>query len=135
MRQHFRGLFAATLADIFIVVANMFFIPLGILFDADVSPDLLELLSQILRSPCRSPSLNIFASTFSSFPPSLPDSEFLPRSLIATFLGNIIGALFVALPAVYIYLGDYHYSDSEASELESGDAAQEVIYVQDKGSK
>lgn len=43
MRQHFRGLFAATLADIFIVVANMFFIPLGILFDADVSPDLLDL--------------------------------------------------------------------------------------------
>lgn len=31
----------------------------------------------------------------------------LYRSLIAAYLGNIIGALFVGLPAVYFYLGDW----------------------------
>jgi hypothetical protein len=30
------------------------------------------------------------------------------RSFIAAYLGNIIGALFVALPAVYFYLKDYN---------------------------
>jgi formate/nitrite transporter FocA (FNT family) len=30
------------------------------------------------------------------------------RSFIASYLGNIIGALLVALPAVYFYLGDYN---------------------------
>lgn len=29
------------------------------------------------------------------------------RSLIAAYLGNIVGALFVGLPAVYFYLGDW----------------------------
>ncbi|OAX39776.1 putative formate/nitrite transporter [Rhizopogon vinicolor AM-OR11-026] len=35
-------------------------------------------------------------------------SDQFHRSLIAAFLGNIIGALFVGLPAVYFYLGDWH---------------------------
>jgi len=38
------------------------------------------------------------------------------RSLIAAYLGNIIGALIVALPAVYWYLDDYHPDDLESAE-------------------
>jgi formate/nitrite transporter FocA (FNT family) len=33
------------------------------------------------------------------------------RSLIASLIGNIVGALFVGLPAVYFYLGDWHADD------------------------
>ena len=35
------------------------------------------------------------------------DSQPPDRSLIAAFLGNVVGALFVAIPAVYFFLGDY----------------------------
>ncbi|KAI0248118.1 putative formate/nitrite transporter [Lactifluus subvellereus] len=55
------------------VVANMFFIPLGILFHAN-----------------------------------LTTAEYIRKSFIASYLGNIVGALLVALPAVYFYLGDYN---------------------------
>jgi len=34
-------------------------------------------------------------------------SDHLHRSLIASLLGNIVGGLFVGLPAVYFYLGDW----------------------------
>ncbi|THV02340.1 putative formate/nitrite transporter [Dendrothele bispora CBS 962.96] len=54
------------------VVANMFSVPLGIMFGADLTV-----------------------------------AEYIRKSLIASYLGNIIGALFVALPATYFYLGDY----------------------------
>ncbi|KIM75093.1 hypothetical protein PILCRDRAFT_827666 [Piloderma croceum F 1598] len=53
------------------VVANMFFIPLGILFHTDLTV-----------------------------------AEYIRKSLIAAYLGNIIGALFVAVPAIYFYLSD-----------------------------
>ena len=42
------------------------------------------------------------------------------RSFIASYIGNIIGALLVALPAVYFYLGDYNAGglvQAEAGEL------------------
>ncbi|KAF7971878.1 hypothetical protein HWV62_19763 [Athelia sp. TMB] len=52
-------------------VANMFFVPLGILFHADLTV-----------------------------------AAYIRKSFIAAFLGNTVGALFVALPAVYFYLGD-----------------------------
>jgi len=55
------------------VVANMFSVPLGIIFGAPLTV-----------------------------------SEYIRKSVIAAFLGNVVGALFVALPAVYMYLGDYN---------------------------
>jgi hypothetical protein len=41
------------------------------------------------------------------------------RSFFAAYLGNIVGALLVALPAVYFYLKDYNAGglvDAEAGE-------------------
>lgn len=38
------------------------------------------------------------------------------RSLIAAFLGNIVGALFVAIPFTYFYLGDYRAGGLEDAE-------------------
>jgi formate/nitrite transporter len=67
------------------VVANMFSVPLGIMFHAD-----------------------------------LTTAEYIRKSFIASFLGNIIGALLVALPAVYFYLGDYNAGglvEAEAGEM------------------
>jgi len=54
------------------IVANMFFVPLGILFHADLTV-----------------------------------AAYIRKSFIASFLGNMVGALFVALPAVYFYMGDH----------------------------
>ena len=54
------------------------------------------------------------------------------RSFIASYIGNIVGALFVALPAVYFYLGDYHFTDAEVVEMENGNGVKEVVYVNDK---
>jgi len=53
------------------VVANMFFIPLGILFHADLTV-----------------------------------AAYIRKSFIAAYIGNIVGALFVAIPAIYFYLSD-----------------------------
>jgi len=67
------------------VVANMFFIPLGILFHAN-----------------------------------LTTAEYIRKSFIASYLGNIVGALLVALPAVYFYLSDYNAGglvEAEAGEV------------------
>ncbi|KAF8265356.1 Formate/nitrite transporter [Lactarius quietus] len=67
------------------VVANMFSVPLGIMFHAD-----------------------------------LTTAEYIRKSFIAAYLGNIIGAQFVALPAVYFYLRDYNAGglvQAEAGEL------------------
>ncbi|KAF8558040.1 putative formate/nitrite transporter [Imleria badia] len=37
----------------------------------------------------------------------LTTAYYIKKSLIASYIGNIIGALFVGLPAVYFYLGDW----------------------------
>ena len=42
------------------------------------------------------------------------------RSLIASYIGNIVGALFVGLPAVYMYLRNYDFTDTELKNLENG---------------
>lgn len=47
-------------------------------------------------------------------------AEYIRKSLIASYLGNIVGALFVGLPALYMYLGDYHFTDSHLRNLENG---------------
>jgi formate/nitrite transporter len=71
------------------VVANMFFIPLGILFHADLTV-----------------------------------AGYIRKSFIAAYLGNIVGALLVALPAVYFYLSDYNGSGSNG--LEEGEGLNEM---------
>lgn len=44
------------------------------------------------------------------------------RSFIAAYIGNIIGALFVALPAVYFYLSDYRAEANVADvDVEAGE--------------
>jgi len=63
------------------VVANMFSVPLGIMFGADLTV-----------------------------------AEYIRKSLIASYLGNIVGALIVALPATYYYLGDYHAGGLRTAE-------------------
>ncbi|KAI0699534.1 Formate/nitrite transporter [Cytidiella melzeri] len=67
------------------VVANMFSVPLGIMFGAD-----------------------------------LTTAEYIRKSLIAAYLGNIVGALIVGLPAVYMYLDEYHFTDTQMRNLEDG---------------
>lgn len=42
------------------------------------------------------------------------------RSLIAAFIGNAVGALMVALPFTWFYLGDYRAGGME--DLEEGEA-------------
>jgi len=71
------------------VVANMFFIPLGILFHADLTV-----------------------------------AAYIRKSFIAAYLGNIVGALLVALPAVYFYLSDYN--GSGLRKVEEGEGFNET---------
>jgi len=47
----------------------------------------------------------------------------LHRSFIASYLGNIVGALLVALPAVYFYLGDYNASGLVQAEAGESDGS------------
>ncbi|KAI0743439.1 Formate/nitrite transporter [Daedaleopsis nitida] len=68
------------------VVANMFSVPLGILFGADLTV-----------------------------------AEYIRKSLIAAYLGNIVGALLVALPALYFYAPDLDYRASGLREAEAGE--------------
>jgi len=75
------------------VVANMFSIPLGIMFGADISV-----------------------------------AYYIRKSLIASFLGNVVGALFVAGPAVYFYLWDYDVGglrDAESGDIRRRDESSE----------
>ncbi|KAJ7770134.1 putative formate/nitrite transporter [Mycena maculata] len=77
------------------VVANMFSVPLGIMFGADLTV-----------------------------------AEYIRKSLIASYLGNIVGALFVALPAVYFHLWDYNVGGlrvAEAGEVERRDESSDNI--------
>ncbi|TFL03987.1 Formate/nitrite transporter-domain-containing protein [Pterulicium gracile] len=74
------------------VVANMFSIPLGIMFGADLSV-----------------------------------AEYIRKSFLAAFFGNIVGALLVGLPAVYFFLREPEpnpASKAEAGEVYAGDRAK-----------
>ncbi|EJF57741.1 Formate/nitrite transporter [Dichomitus squalens] len=88
------------------VVANMFSVPLGILFGAPLTA-----------------------------------AEYIRKSLIAAYLGNIIGALLVALPALYFYAPDYRAGglrDAEAGEVinqdrdDRRDSPSTAVYEVDK---
>jgi len=76
------------------VIANMFSVPLGIMFHADLTV-----------------------------------AEYIRKSLIASFIGNIIGALFVAVPYVYFYLGDYVADTTNLREVEEGETINEVGHL------
>ncbi|KAF5354963.1 hypothetical protein D9756_005369 [Leucocoprinus leucothites] len=78
------------------VIANMYSVPLGIMFGADLTV-----------------------------------AEYIRKSLFAALFGNIVGALFVALPATYMYLSDYGaggYRNAENGEASgsSGSSTTEV---------
>jgi len=79
------------------VVANMFFIPMGILLHAD-----------------------------------LTTAEYIRKSFIAAYVGNIIGALFVALPAIYFYLWDFNGGGLRGVE-EGNESNAQVIEVNNGG--
>jgi len=76
------------------VVANMFSVPLGILFHA----------------------------------PGLTVALYIRKSLIAAFLGNVVGALLVAVPATYFYLGDYGVGGLR--DAENGNGNGKVMEMQ-----
>ena len=124
------------------VVANMFSVPLGILFGADVSSwhspaghVTSELKARVYLSL---PLPSTFASAcpvfvhFLSAIASARDDRLLTgdapsfanRSLIAAYIGNIVGALFVALPALYFFGAEYR----EAVRLRTVEAGEvEVV--------
>ncbi|KAF8967860.1 Formate/nitrite transporter [Flammula alnicola] len=83
------------------IVANMFSVPLGIMFGAPLTVD-----------------------------------QYIKKSLIASFLGNVVGALLVGLPATYMYLGDYHAGGLRTAE--SGEVVNDTprsINNSDDGDK
>lgn len=50
------------------------------------------------------------------------NADLSDRSLIASLVGNVVGALLVGLPAVYLYLGDYNVDDQGIESAEGGSA-------------
>jgi len=73
------------------VIANMFSVPLGIMFHADLTV-----------------------------------AEYIRKSLIASYIGNIVGALLVAVPYTYFYLGGYIADTSNLRGIEEGETINEV---------
>ena len=92
----------------------MFFIPMGILLHADVC--------DIHLNRSTTPPDTIYSQ--------LTVAGYIRKSFIAAYLGNIVGALFVALPAIYFYLSD---STGDAlHEVENGQVSNEVLVRQEK---
>ncbi|EMD32075.1 hypothetical protein CERSUDRAFT_88360 [Gelatoporia subvermispora B] len=80
------------------VIANMFSVPLGILFGADLSV-----------------------------------AAYIRKSLIASYLGNIVGALLVALPAVYFHLWDFKADGLRA--VEEGEIFNRDVNIGDEATQ
>ncbi|KAJ4468232.1 Formate/nitrite transporter [Lentinula aciculospora] len=81
------------------VIANMFYIPLGIMFDT----------------------------------PSLSAAYYIRKSLIATYLGNIVGAFIVWGPAVYFYIWNTDHTNKKLDDPEAIIAKDiEAGYVKDE---
>ncbi|KAJ3724964.1 Formate/nitrite transporter [Lentinula guzmanii] len=81
------------------VIANMFYIPLGIMFDT----------------------------------PSLSAAYYIRKSLIATYLGNIVGAFIVWGPAVYFYIWNADHRNEKVDDIESGTVKDiEAGYVKEE---
>ena len=54
--------------------------------------------------------------------------------MIASYIGNIVGALFVGMPAVYMYLADYNFTDTQMKELEAGTTtpAEHIAHIENE---
>lgn len=66
-------------------------------------------------------------------PFSTPWLNVVCRSFIAAFLGNTVGALLVALPAVYFYLRDYDHVEA-LRMIERGEAGRDTGEVHESSS-
>ncbi|KAH8924217.1 putative formate/nitrite transporter [Atractiella rhizophila] len=63
----------------------------------------------------------------------LTTGKYIWKSLIPAFIGNVVGALFVALPAWWFYLRDEHGRSTELDSLESGNRSPETDILEDNG--
>ena len=59
----------------------------------------------------------------------LTTAEYIRKSLIASYIGNIVGAAFVWVPYTYFYLGDYHADTTGLRRAEEGETVNEVGVV------
>ena len=56
-------------------------------------------------------------------------AEYIRKSLIASYIGNIVGALLLAIPYTYFYLSDYIPDTSNLRGVEEGETINEVGLV------
>ncbi|KIJ67929.1 hypothetical protein HYDPIDRAFT_83758 [Hydnomerulius pinastri MD-312] len=56
----------------------------------------------------------------------LTTAYYIQKSLIASYIGNIIGGLFVGLPGVYFYLGDWRAGGLRNAEEAHGEKLEEA---------
>ena len=99
----------------------MFSVPLGIMFHADVRYAVLTVFARADNASRTADNRGVHSQVsrmMMSF--GVPRLTTAHRSFIASYLGNIVGALLIALPAVYFYLGDYQAGglvEAQAGEI------------------
>ena len=134
----------------------MFSVPLGILFGAPVSTCLLHFhseLSSLLTTRIAADNSGVHQEVREVAPllvsvghatDRVETLDYFCRSLIAAYLGNIVGALLVALPALYFFAPDYRAGglrDAEAGEVinqdvnKRQDSPSTEVYEVDKRSQ